>query len=90
MDIYFLFNEEKFKDNYNIKSLFATSYLRGATIEQVKLYITNFNNYPNINGIIIITKTIYKSQEGFKQELQYIFGDFNARQVAIRKILNLR
>ena len=66
MDIYFSFNEEKFKDNYNAKSLFATSYLRGAAMEWVELYIIDFNDYPNIDGIIIMTKTIYKSWEGFK------------------------
>ena len=90
MDIYFSFNEEKFEDNYNAKSLFATSYLRGAAMEWVEPYITDFNDHPNTDGTMIMTKTMYKSWEGFKQELRRMFGDFDARQVAVRKILDLR
>ena len=78
IDLYFSFNEEKFNDNYTSKSLFATSYLKGAAMEWVELYITDFYSDVDNDGTMAITKTMYKSWDGFKTELRRMFGDFDA------------
>ena len=90
MEIYFSFNDDKFEEDYNSKSLFATSFLRGAALEWIEPFIHDFYEHESTDGSMVTTKTIYKTWDGFKKEIKRMFGDFNATQIAVRKLLDLR
>ena len=87
--MYFTFNEDKF-ENYNAKPLFATSFLRDGALDQIEIYLNNFYKNKATDRSINVTKTLFKTQEGFKIELKRIFRDFDAKKIAIRKIIKLK
>lgn len=90
VEIYFNFNDEKFTNNYNSRSLWVASYLRGSALEWVQPFMEDFFENEDEDGKMATTKKIFKSWEGMKKEMRRMFGDIDAVKVAVRKLLDLR
>jgi hypothetical protein len=89
MEIYFSFNDDKF-ESYYAKSLFASSFLRGSAQDWIEPFITDFYENKATCGKMANTKAIFRGWDGFKTEIRKMFGDFDAVQIAVRKLLDHR
>jgi hypothetical protein len=90
IELYFTFNKDKFSDSTE-QSLWATSYLRGEALVWIQPFLRDyFNHKDNLDQAMKTTQTIFAGFGGFKREIRRMYGDIDATQTAIRKLLNLK
>ena len=88
VELFFRFNVDRFPTNEH-KVLFASTYLKGPAFEWFNSFLTDFlNNEPDErdNDIIEVTQ----NYSNFKNKLRQVFGDFDEKHLAERRIQSLR
>lgn len=90
VDLYLLFNSDKFNDEPS-KVVFAASYLRGTAFEWFSTHLQDYiaNRY-DADVLRDTTKRIFGRYASFKALMQQTFGDIDEERTAERKLLYLK
>ncbi len=88
IELFFGFNVDRFPTDKH-KVLFASTYLRGLAFEWFNSFLTDFlNNEPDKrdNNTIEVTQ----NYSNFKNKLRQVFGNFDEKHLAERRMQSLR
>ena len=88
IELFFGFNEDRFPTNKH-KVLFASTYLKRPAFEWFNSFLTDFlNNEPDKKNDDTIEVT--QNYSNFKNKLRQVFGDFDKKHLAERRMQSLR
>lgn len=88
LEIYFTFNESKFRRDAD-KTVWTASYLRGEAAGWIQPYLKDYFA-KGTESQMGPTRIIFGSFDGFKREIRRVFGNLNDVREAESKIYNLR